>query len=161
MHEDVGYCICMVSMWSTCCVFLKTASTMTAIKHALQRDIFTPNDERLLGIVNVCKAGKKKKNCFLCATGNLVMTVENCYRRLLLFSGIVSKISWSFVPVTTERPVQVKVVKVKKSDKGDFYKRQQTWELRDLTEVDAKDASKVRSISSVITYCTLLLFCCH
>lgn len=46
--------------------------------------------------------------------------------------------------VTTERPVQVKVVKVKKSDKGDFYKRQQTWELRDLTEVDAKDASKVR-----------------
>ncbi|KAM6938092.1 exocyst complex component 1 isoform 2-T2 [Lycodopsis pacificus] len=85
---------------------------MTAIKHALQRDIFTPNDERLLGIVNVCKAGKKKKNCFLCAT------------------------------VTTERPIQVKVVKVKKSDKGDFYKRQQTWELRDLTEVDAKDASK-------------------
>uniref|UniRef100_A0A3Q1FQF7 Exocyst complex component 1 n=1 Tax=Acanthochromis polyacanthus TaxID=80966 RepID=A0A3Q1FQF7_9TELE len=85
---------------------------MTAIKHALQRDIFTPNDERLLGIVNVCKAGKKKKNCFLCATA------------------------------TIERPVQVKVVKVKKSDKGDFYKRQQTWELRDLTEVDAKDASK-------------------
>lgn len=42
---------------------------MTAIKHALQRDIFTPNDERLLCIVNVCKAGKKKKNCFLCATG--------------------------------------------------------------------------------------------
>uniref|UniRef100_A0A8C1KFG5 Exocyst complex component 1 n=2 Tax=Cyprinus carpio TaxID=7962 RepID=A0A8C1KFG5_CYPCA len=85
---------------------------MTAIKHALQRDIFTPNDERLLSIVNVCKAGKKKKNCFLCAT------------------------------VTTERPVQVKVVKVKKSDKGDFYKRQMAWELRDLTEVDAKDANK-------------------
>lgn len=49
--------------------------------------------------------------------------------------------------VTTERPVQVKVVKVKKSDKGDFYKRQQTWELRDLTEVDAKDASKVGGIT--------------
>lgn len=38
------------------------------------------------------------------------------------------------------------MVKVKKSDKGDFYKRQQTWELRDLTEVDAKDASKVRRL---------------
>lgn len=50
------------------------------------------------------------------------------------------------IPVTTERPVQVKVVKVKKSDKGDFYKRQLTWELRDLTEVDAKDASKVRDV---------------
>lgn len=47
---------------------------MTAIKHALQRDIFTPNDERLLSIVNVCKAGKKKKNCFLCATGQSAYT---------------------------------------------------------------------------------------
>ncbi|KTG32433.1 hypothetical protein cypCar_00002377, partial [Cyprinus carpio] len=93
-------------------VLLISGLNMTAIKHALQRDIFTPNDERLLSIVNVCKAGKKKKNCFLCAT------------------------------VTTERPVQVKVVKVKKSDKGDFYKRQMAWELRDLTEVDAKDANK-------------------
>lgn len=52
-------------------VFIKSFSweKMTAIKHALQRDIFTPNDERLLSIVNVCKAGKKKRNCFLCATG--------------------------------------------------------------------------------------------
>lgn len=54
------------------------------------------------------------------------------------------RIIFSFsIPVTTERPVQVKVVKVKKSDKGDFYKRQMAWELRDLAEVDAKDASKV------------------
>ncbi|KAG8504936.1 Exocyst complex component 1 [Galemys pyrenaicus] len=95
---------------------------MTAIKHALQRDIFTPNDERLLSIVNVCKAGKKKKNCFLCATGGY---------------------PYVFYPtVTTERPVQVKVVKVKKSDKGDFYKRQIAWALRDLAVVDAKDAIK-------------------
>ncbi|XP_069833741.1 exocyst complex component 1 isoform X3 [Dendropsophus ebraccatus] len=85
---------------------------MTAIKHALQRDIFTPNDERLLSIVNVCKAGKKKKNCFLCAT------------------------------VTTEWPAQVRVVKVKKSDKGDFYKTQTAWLLNDLSMVDAKDAVK-------------------
>ncbi|XP_056414303.1 exocyst complex component 1 isoform X4 [Hyla sarda] len=85
---------------------------MTAIKHALQRDIFTPNDERLLSIVNVCKAGKKKKNCFLCAT------------------------------VTTEWPAQVRVVKVKKSDKGDFYKTQTAWLLNDLSMVDAKDALK-------------------
>lgn len=46
--------------------------------------------------------------------------------------------------VTTERPVQVNVVKVKKSDKGDFYKRQTAWALRDLAVVDAKDAVKVR-----------------
>lgn len=46
--------------------------------------------------------------------------------------------------MTTERPVQVNVVKVKKSDKGDFYKRQTAWALRDLAVVDAKDAVKVR-----------------
>lgn len=49
-----------------------------------------------------------------------------------------------YLTVTTERPVQVKVVKVKKSDKGDFYKRQIAWALRDLAVVDAKDAIKVR-----------------
>lgn len=121
-----------------------TASTMTAIKHALQRDIFTPNDERLLGIVNVCKAGKKKKNCFLCATGDCRLLWM--YKQLFTVKHtkiVCLKLCISH-SVTTERPVQVKVVKVKKSDKGDFYKRQQTWELRDLTEVDAKDASKVR-----------------
>lgn len=53
--------------------------------------------------------------------------------------------------------MQVKVVKVKKSDKGDFYKQQQTWELRDLTEVDAKDASKVRKTMTVFLF--LFLFC--
>ena len=42
---------------------------MTDIKHALQRDIFTPNDERLLGVVRVGKAGSKKKTAFLCASG--------------------------------------------------------------------------------------------
>ncbi|KAH0616189.1 hypothetical protein JD844_027126 [Phrynosoma platyrhinos] len=47
-----------------------------------------------------------------------------------------------YLTVTTERPVQVNVVKVKKSDKGDFYKRQTAWVLRDLAVVDAKDAIK-------------------
>lgn len=43
---------------------------MAAIKHALQRDIFTPNQERLLGVVHVGKTGgKKKKSSFLCASG--------------------------------------------------------------------------------------------
>lgn len=46
------------------------------------------------------------------------------------------------------------MVKVKKSDKGDFYKRQQTWELRDLTEVDAKDASKVKTTDASFYFFT-------
>lgn len=55
----------------------------------------------------------------------------------------ISDESVFYSTVTTERPVQVKMVKVKKSDKGDFYKRQIAWALRDLAVVDAKDAIKV------------------
>jgi hypothetical protein len=43
---------------------------MTTIKHTLQKDLFLPNDERLVGLVNVTQAGKKKKSSkssFLCA----------------------------------------------------------------------------------------------
>lgn len=59
--------------------------------------------------------------------------------------------------VTTERPVQVKVVKVKKSDKGDFYKRQIAWALRDLAVVDAKDAIKV-GFSQFFDLCSESIF---
>ena len=41
---------------------------MTAIKHTLQREVFLPK-ERLVAVVHVTKAGKKKKESFLCATG--------------------------------------------------------------------------------------------
>ncbi|XP_078603079.1 exocyst complex component 1-like [Branchiostoma floridae x Branchiostoma japonicum] len=85
---------------------------MTAIRHTLQKDVFLPHDQRLLGVVHVSKAGKKKKVSFLCAAAS------------------------------TEKPVQVSIVNVKKSDKGDTYKRRQTWELRELKLVDGKDDSK-------------------
>ncbi|XP_030836970.1 exocyst complex component 1 isoform X4 [Strongylocentrotus purpuratus] len=67
---------------------------MTAIRHTLQRDVFLPNDERLIGVVHVSKAGKKKKVSFLCAT------------------------------VTTDQPAQVCLHKVKKTDKDAYKKRQ-------------------------------------
>eukprot|EP00058_Branchiostoma_floridae_P002296 XP_002587784.1 hypothetical protein BRAFLDRAFT_92229 [Branchiostoma floridae] len=86
---------------------------MTAIRHTLQKDVFLPHDQRLLGVVHVSKAGKKKKVSFLCAAAS------------------------------TEKPVQVSIVNVKKSDKGDTYKRRQTWELRELKLVDGKDDSKL------------------
>ena len=47
--------------------FLQAA--MTAIKHTLQREVFLPAEERLVGLVHVTKAGKKKKSSFLCAAG--------------------------------------------------------------------------------------------
>ncbi|XP_032832803.1 exocyst complex component 1 isoform X2 [Petromyzon marinus] len=85
---------------------------MTALRHALQKEVFTPADERLLSVVSVCKSGKKRKSCFLCAA------------------------------VTTERPVQVSIVKVKKADRGELYKKQSTWLLRDLVVVDGRDPVK-------------------
>ena len=49
---------------------------MSEIKHALQRDVFTPIDERLLGVVRVGKAGlKKKKSSLLCASGKMLIKV--------------------------------------------------------------------------------------
>ncbi|XP_077983719.1 exocyst complex component 1-like isoform X2 [Glandiceps talaboti] len=67
---------------------------MTAIRHTLQREVFLPSDERLIGVVHVTIAGKKKKNSFLCAA------------------------------VTTDQPAQVSLYKVKKSEKDTYKKRE-------------------------------------
>lgn len=66
---------------------------MTAIRQFLHRDLFHPSDERLLGVVHVTKASKKKKISFLC------------------------------VAVSTEKPICVTIYQVKKSDKDVFKKR--------------------------------------
>ncbi|KAG1710455.1 Exocyst complex component 1 [Nymphon striatum] len=68
---------------------------MAAIRHSLHRDVFQPNDERLIGVVCVAKASKKKKTSFLCAT------------------------------VTIEKPIQATIYQVKKSDKDNYKKRLQ------------------------------------
>lgn len=41
---------------------------MAALRHTLQRDVFSPSEDRLVGLVHVTSAGKKKKAspCFLC-----------------------------------------------------------------------------------------------
>ncbi|XP_014297281.1 exocyst complex component 1 isoform X2 [Microplitis demolitor] len=41
---------------------------MAAIRHTLQREIFTPSDEKLLSVCFVSKTYKKKKTSFLCLT---------------------------------------------------------------------------------------------
>ena len=75
---------------------------MAAIRHALQRDVFTARDERLLGVVHVTKNGKSKskKNNFLC------------------------------LAVTSEQPVQVYICVVKKGNRNDeLYKRHIQWAM--------------------------------
>jgi hypothetical protein len=41
---------------------------MAALRHSLQRELFSPSEERLVGLVHVTSVGKKKKAlpCFLC-----------------------------------------------------------------------------------------------
>ncbi|XP_064636465.1 exocyst complex component 1-like isoform X2 [Lineus longissimus] len=85
---------------------------MTNVKHTLQKEIFLPTDERLLNVVNVTKPGKKKKASLLC------------------------------IAVTTERPVVTSIYQVKKSDRGDTYKKKLSWFLKDLKQVDGKDSAK-------------------
>ncbi|XP_048237004.1 exocyst complex component 1-like isoform X1 [Haliotis rufescens] len=86
---------------------------MAAIKHTLNRDLFLPNDERLIGLIYVFKAPKKKKGSFLCAVLN-----------------------------QAESPVQARVYQVKKADRGESYKKKLSWLLRDLKIVDGKNANK-------------------
>ncbi len=46
---------------------------MTAIRATLQREVFSPDDERLIAVVSVVKSNSKKKKkgktTFLCLTG--------------------------------------------------------------------------------------------
>ncbi|XP_076043621.1 exocyst complex component Sec3 [Oratosquilla oratoria] len=66
---------------------------MAAIRHSLQRDVFEPNEEHLIGVLYVTKPGKKKKTSFLCATLN------------------------------KEKPVYATIHQVKKTDKDVFKKK--------------------------------------
>ncbi|XP_031844044.1 exocyst complex component Sec3 [Nomia melanderi] len=67
---------------------------MAAIRHTLQREVFTPADEKLLSVCYVSKAYKKKKMSFLCLT------------------------------TTTDTPPSLLLYQVKKNDKNIFKKKQ-------------------------------------
>ncbi|XP_042208281.1 exocyst complex component 1-like [Homarus americanus] len=66
---------------------------MATIRHSLQRDVFEPTEERLIGVLYVTKPGKKKKTSFLCAT------------------------------INKEKPVYATVHQVKKTDKDVYKKK--------------------------------------
>jgi len=91
---------------------------MAAIKDSLEQSLFRPNEEALYSVISVSKqgAGKKKKSTFLCA-----------------------------VVTTKDKPFQVRIYKVQKSEK-DVYKKKQCWKLSDLKIVDGKDDSKDKLI---------------
>ena len=58
---------------------VSSASKMAAIRHSIQKELFSPNEERLLAIVSVTKAGgRKKRYSFITLSGTL-FTLVNCY----------------------------------------------------------------------------------
>lgn len=50
------------------------------------------------------------------------------------------------ISVTNEKPVQVTLYQVKKSDKVDSYKKKLSWPLRQIRLFDAKFSDKVYSL---------------
>ena len=60
---------------------------MAAIRHILQKDVFSPVDEKLVGVVSVTKHGQKRKagnTVFLCATGLSKFYLSVLYMYLFL-----------------------------------------------------------------------------
>lgn len=57
--------------------------------------------------------------------------------------GVSLAFCFMMFPVTTEKPIQALVVQVKKSDRGDSFKRKLSWALRQLKVFDAKYQTKV------------------
>jgi len=85
---------------------------MAALRHSLQRELFLPAEERLVGLVHVTSAGKKKKvPCFLC------------------------------IALTPDQTVGANIYKVKKTEKNVF-KKKHTWPLKELKLIDGIDANK-------------------
>ena len=46
-----------------------------ATRSAIQKEIFSPMEERLVALVNVTKPGRKKKSSFLCLSGRVSVSV--------------------------------------------------------------------------------------
>ncbi|XP_044885339.1 exocyst complex component 1-like isoform X5 [Mauremys mutica] len=86
--------------------------TMASPWILLEKDVFNPQNERLLEIIHVWKTGKKRKNSILC------------------------------VVVAACRPIQLFLEKVKKADRGDQYKMTDRWPLKDLKLVDGKNVNQ-------------------
>lgn len=76
---------------------------MAAIRHKLQREIFTPNDEKVLSICSVRKEYKKKKTSFLCLT-TVMDTPDSYFLHLVKKSDknvFKKKQSWSLADIRT------------------------------------------------------------
>ena len=68
---------------------------MAAIRHIIQKEVFTPLDERMVGIVNVTKPGRKKKSSFLCIAGRRRTGQAHAKKKFIIFSRGPSDLAWT------------------------------------------------------------------
>ncbi|XP_023667304.2 exocyst complex component 1-like [Paramormyrops kingsleyae] len=85
---------------------------MSPLRHALQREIFTPREQRLLAVSFVWKAGRKRKSAILCAA------------------------------VSSEQKASGEVVLMTVKAVKSHYKLNDSWPASELTLVDGIDAVK-------------------
>ncbi|KAE8587511.1 hypothetical protein XENTR_v10022001 [Xenopus tropicalis] len=95
-------------------------------KATINKEVFTPQDERMLGAVLV-KRRTKKKIPFL-ATGG-----QGEYRTYICIS------------VTNKRPAQVYITKVKQFEGATSFVRRSQWMLEQLRQVNGTDANRQES----------------
>ncbi|XP_002131400.2 syntaxin-binding protein 6 [Ciona intestinalis] len=88
------------------------------VKHALHKDVFHPNGERLVGFMKVSKTepgglpfNKKENIHYLCCS------------------------------VTVKRPSKAFISRYRKPDKGEGYEQRRLWPIEELTKVDGRDPS--------------------
>jgi hypothetical protein len=111
---------------------------MAALRHSLQRELFSPAEERLVGLAHVTSVGKKKKAlpCFLCvavtADQGIGAVIYKVY--LLQFSHVPEYVLYSVIVFNKQ---------VKKTEKNNVYKKKSSWPLKELKTVDGIDGNKV------------------
>ncbi|KAA0711493.1 Syntaxin-binding protein 6 [Triplophysa tibetana] len=114
-------------------------------KLALNKEVFIPNDERMLAAAQV-KRRTKKKIPFLATGGQGDYTTFIC------------------LSVTNKKPIQVNITKVKQFQGLSSFVRRSQWSIIQLREVNAVDSTRVstyillRIVSTVSVRYPLLMF---
>lgn len=107
-----------------------------ATRSAIQKEIFSPLEERLVAIVNVTKPGRKKKSSFLCLSGK-IMCCRYQFCRFFSFTAVNRQDKQAYV--SRVKPVERKggggVSSVIPVD-GASYRKTKTWGLGEIRVID-------------------------
>lgn len=114
-----------------------------ATRSAIQKEVFSPLEERLVAIVNVTKPGKKKKSSFLCLSGEPAS------------ADCVTCKCWAPYSTVNKQDRQVYISRVKHvearkgggmvgvglSAGGALYRRAKSWSLGEVKVVDGRNTT--------------------